>query len=343
MKLKPITAIVVLLVVVASLLVAGCTTSNTSNTNQTPSDSATPSINSDKTTFSSTAGFTITFPKNLATDTNGTENASSPVRVFIYLSPTETVNGIVVGSEGLASGTTLNDFVNAQITNLKNYNSAGVYKNLAILSETNSTLSGKPAHTVVFSGIFPVRYSTTTVTNKSLKIIQTFVVNDNTGYVISYKAIQSDYNKYLTLAEQVINSFTLTTKTPTTLISVNATSLGSSSTLSSSYGTPTAAATNNKFVTYAVYFQNLNKKDLDMGNPTEIKLRDTNGNIYSYDSFTYSLQQQVNGVTLKGLSVETNTQPGDKYSGLIAFQIPTSATPKSLTYDDYTNKITINL
>jgi len=41
MQLKPITAITVLLLVVASLLVAGCTTSTTSNTNQSPS--ATPS------------------------------------------------------------------------------------------------------------------------------------------------------------------------------------------------------------------------------------------------------------------------------------------------------------
>jgi uncharacterized protein YcfL len=126
-------------------------------------------------------------------------------------------------------------------------------------------------------------------------------------------------------------------------LTVTATSLGSSSTLSSSYGTPTAAAANNKFVTYAMYFQNMNGKGVSMGNPTEVKLRDTKGNIYSYDSFTYSLQQQVNGVTLKGLSVETNTQPGDNYSGLIAFQMPTNATPKSLTYDDYTNKITVNL
>ncbi len=128
-------------------------------------------------------------------------------------------------------------------------------------------------------------------------------------------------------------------------VSVKATSLGSSNTLSSSYGSPTAAVTGNKFVTYAVYLQNINAKgtDNDMGNPYSFKLRDTNGNIYSYDSFTYSLQQQVNGVTLKGVTVQTNTQPGDKYSGLIAFQIPTSATPKTLTYDDYTNKISINL
>jgi hypothetical protein len=37
MQLKPIAAITVLLLVVASLLVAGCTTSTTSNTNQSPS------------------------------------------------------------------------------------------------------------------------------------------------------------------------------------------------------------------------------------------------------------------------------------------------------------------
>ena len=39
MQLKPIAVITVLLLVVASLLVSGCTTSTTSNTNQTPSAS----------------------------------------------------------------------------------------------------------------------------------------------------------------------------------------------------------------------------------------------------------------------------------------------------------------
>jgi len=39
MQVKPITAIAVLLLVVASLLVAGCTSNNTSTTNQTPTSS----------------------------------------------------------------------------------------------------------------------------------------------------------------------------------------------------------------------------------------------------------------------------------------------------------------
>jgi outer membrane murein-binding lipoprotein Lpp len=56
MQFKPITAIIVLSLVVASLLVAGCTTSTTSNTNQTPS--ATPSTNASTTTLATTTAAT---------------------------------------------------------------------------------------------------------------------------------------------------------------------------------------------------------------------------------------------------------------------------------------------
>jgi hypothetical protein len=128
--------------------------------------------------------------------------------------------------------------------------------------------------------------------------------------------------------------------TPT--VSVTATYLGSANSLTSSYGTVTAAAPGNKFVKYAIYCQNINAKDMDMGNPNYLKLRDTQSNIYPYDWSSASMQQQVGGKTLTGITYET-TQPGDKVSGLIAFQLPIDATPKSLTYDDYTNRITINL
>jgi len=148
--------------------------------------------------------------------------------------------------------------------------------------------------------------------------------------------------------EQTVQSSSNASNTPTSgqnapTISANATYLGSTNSLTSSYGTPTAAATGNKFVRYAMYFQNVNEKSKSMGNPTEVTLRDTEGNLYHYDSFGYSVKEQVGGKTLEGLTSQSNTQPGDKYSGIIVFQIPTSATPKSLTYDDYTNKITISL
>ena len=339
MQLKPIMVIAVLLLVVASLLVAGCTSSNTSTNDQTTSASATPSVQSDKTTFSSDKGYSITYPATWKKDVN--TNAASPIELYLYLNPNEAVDSVIVAIKSLSSGQTLNAFAASEVNALKTNASTGNFKNFAIQSETDSTFAGKPAHTIVWSGTVPVQYSATTTKDVPIKATQTYVVNNNVGYVITYKATQSDYNKYLTQAEQASNSFTFTTITPP--ISVTATSIGSSNSLSSSYGTPTAAVTGNKFVTYAVYIQNNNAKDEGIGNPNYLKLRDTNGNIYSYDSFTYSLQQQVNGVTLKGLTSQSNTQPGDKYSGLITFQIPTSATPKTLTYDDYTNKITINL
>jgi hypothetical protein len=81
-----------------------------------------------------------------------------------------------------------------------------------------------------------------------------------------------------------------------------------------------------------------------MGDPTYLQLRDTGGNVYSYEPFTALVKQQVGGQMLYGLRGQMNTQPGDKYSGLVIFQIPQSATPQSLIYNDYSNRIiTISL
>lgn len=132
-------------------------------------------------------------------------------------------------------------------------------------------------------------------------------------------------------------------------ISVAATSLGSSNSLIGEFNLTENATPGNKFVTYAVYCENINAKDRQMGNPYWLKLCDTDGYVYSHDLNTGSAQQQVGGTMLKGLDGEMNTQPGDNYAGVIVFQIPTNATPKSLTYDDsstypdYPTRITINL
>ena len=53
--------------------------------------------------------------------------------------------------------------------------------------------------------------------------------------------------------------------------------------------------------------------------------------------------EQVGGQTLKGLTPQSGTQPGEKVSGIIIFEIPQSAQPKNLTYYDYTNRIVIEL
>src|SRR5450759_850613 len=91
MQLKSIAVIAVLSLVVASLLVAGCTTSTTSNTNQTPS--ATPSTNASTTTSATTTSATTTSATTTAATTSPTVTPSpsaSPTPT-----PTPSVSGIV--------------------------------------------------------------------------------------------------------------------------------------------------------------------------------------------------------------------------------------------------------
>jgi len=41
-------------------------------------------------------------------------------------------------------------------------------------------------------------------------VMQTYLVNNNTGYIVTYKAILGDYNTYLAQAQPIMNSFKLT-------------------------------------------------------------------------------------------------------------------------------------
>ncbi|MGZ8932953.1 MAG: hypothetical protein ACXW06_06720 [Halobacteriota archaeon] len=200
--------LIVALAVVALLIVAATTAGCATNTNPSPTPiPATQTTVGNNTTFSSAAGFNITFNKTLKTDSSS--NASAPVRLYVYLSPTEPVDGVLVATKSLTSGQTLSDFVDNEVKELKNYSNAGFYKNFT-LNETNSTFAGKPAHTIVWSGIIPIQYNQTTATNKSVKMTQDYVVNNNIGYVITYKAVDSDYDMYLAQAQRIMNSFVLT-------------------------------------------------------------------------------------------------------------------------------------
>ena len=85
------------------------------------------------------------------------------------------------------------------------------YSNYQEISNNTTTVSGKPAQAIVFQALVPVQLNTSQITaNTTLKLMETFVVNNNTGYVIAYKAVPSDYNTYLALAQRIISSFVLT-------------------------------------------------------------------------------------------------------------------------------------
>jgi len=128
------------------------------------------------------------------------------VKIYVPLNSSSVVDAVNVGTIDLSAGQTLSSFVDSQMVNVTKY------PNYQEISNNTTTVSGQPAQTIVYQGLVPVQHNTTpaSTTNMTLKVMQTFVVNNNTGYVITYKAVPSDYNTYLAQAQRIMSSFVLT-------------------------------------------------------------------------------------------------------------------------------------
>jgi hypothetical protein len=97
--------------------------------------------------------------------------------------------------------------------------------------------------------------------------------------------------------------------------------------------TPTPGRT---FAVYDVTLTNQNKNNLYMGNPLYFKLTTSDSTVYQYSSASFFLDNHLTGVF--------NTNPGDKVTGKIAFEIPQSAKVTKLSYGDLINGVvTVNL
>lgn len=91
-----------------------------------------------------------------------------------------------------------------------------------------------------------------------------------------------------------------------------------------------------KYVIIDATVTNTGKNDLYMGNPGYFKLTTNDGTVYQYSSASFRLDNYLTGVS--------NTNPGDKVTGKIAFQIPQSQNPTKLTYgDSFYPSVTTNL
>ena len=83
------------------------------------------------------------------------------------------------------------------------------------------------------------------------------------------------------------------------------------------------------------YVTNLNKNNFDIGDPYYFKLTTSDGTVYQYSSSSYLGNNALNGVS--------HTNPGEKVTGQVAFEIPQNAKATTLVYDDYVNRVTTNL
>jgi hypothetical protein len=193
---------IIALVMIASLSVAGCTqNSSTSSPTPTPTITSKATVIGNNTTFSSSTGFNITYPKTLKTDSNN----SADTKIMIYLG-TNNSTSISVSTEPVNPNATSLDYATYYIGSINNY------PDYQLVSNQSTTSGGKPAYTIVWQATLPVQPdpNSPTIQNTTLKVMQTYVVNNNTGYIVTYKAIPSDYNTYLAQAQPIMNSFKLT-------------------------------------------------------------------------------------------------------------------------------------
>jgi hypothetical protein len=72
---------------------------------------------------------------------------------------------------------------------------------VSILESSPSTLSGLPAHVITY---------TSGLQNLTLKKMQIFtIVNDNTAYVVTFGAEESQFNKYIPVIMKMVNSLSI--------------------------------------------------------------------------------------------------------------------------------------
>jgi len=189
--------------VTVSVMTTGCMTNTSPSPTPTPFPATTKTSGNSATTQSA-AGFKITYPKNYKTN----QNESTPVKLYVYLSKGNIVDAVAVGTDDSYTGN------NATLYNVTTGYSDVItrsYANLSVITKENTTLSGTPAFRLVYTGVIPVQY---TVGGKpkpqELKVNTIWTVKNGRIFSVTYKALPSDYNKYLPQAEQIMKTFRIT-------------------------------------------------------------------------------------------------------------------------------------
>ena len=121
------------------------------------------------------------------------DDNSDPIKVM-FLSPQESPNdqlleGLSVSVDDTLGNMTLESFIEGNITNLRQENS-----DFTLIESTPTTVSGVPAHQIVF-----------TANQKKTLVVAT--VRNNVFYWIIYQSEPASYLKFLSSAEQMISSF----------------------------------------------------------------------------------------------------------------------------------------
>jgi hypothetical protein len=153
------------------------------------------------TVFESDTGFKITYPTRCKKD----QSTSTSVKLYIYLADDTPVDAVTVSTDESFSEHATLDTVTERYADAI----TSAYKELKVLSKEHTTLSGHAAFRAIYRGTVPVYYDDNTVREETLKVNQTWTIKNARVYMLTYKALTKDYNRYLPQARSIMNSFTL--------------------------------------------------------------------------------------------------------------------------------------
>jgi eukaryotic-like serine/threonine-protein kinase len=163
---------------IVSVLASGCTF-NVGNTSTSPST----------TTYTSSKGYSIAYPSDW-----GKPDEQNSSALVVFLTPTNNkTENLNVQVYNLSASDTLSSETDALLSELNGLS------NFTLVNEGNTTLAGNPAYKVVFT--------VTTSTGDNLKATQIWTVKDGKEYIITYKGTPTNYDTYLSAAQQMIDSF----------------------------------------------------------------------------------------------------------------------------------------
>jgi hypothetical protein len=185
MQFKPITALAVLSLVVASLSLAGCI----QTTNQT---SPTPvAVERFLRYNNSTAGISIKYPKDWKV--NETPLVDEVVR-FEAPGLSSKLNVAKVNQSRWGSSATPESVTPGIIEGLKQAN-----KEFTLLENNTTTFAGMPAHKIVFT----FRGTTGTIT----KALEVYTIKNGSLYAVIAQSTADKYEGYIGIDQQMIDSF----------------------------------------------------------------------------------------------------------------------------------------
>ena len=177
----------------------------TENTMSLPTNNATDNIRGINTgnfaTYeNSTFGVRFTYPSNW----QKTELLSPGTTLIQFISPHNVASParIEVIIEKMSNQTTLNQY----LTRSNDLLSLTVDVTNIISSNNSTTLSGNPAYTRTFMVKQPLPG---TLQEIELEMLQTISIRGDEGYTITYSAERPQFKRYLMMAQQMIDSFTI--------------------------------------------------------------------------------------------------------------------------------------